>query len=229
MKEEIIKCDILPSNGFGVGDLWYRAARIGNGVEVADCVDKKVSEVVIPKKVPYGQYTFEVTTITAWAFRACESLKSITIPNNITSIEDSCYSGAFAGCSSLTSMIVQNGNPRYDSRNNCNAIIETKSNTLIAGCQNTTILNTITKIGNNAFHGCKNLISITIPNSVKIIGKNAFFLCTGLTSITIPNSVVSIGDGAFAGCASLTSVTIPNSKTIIEENAFPEHTKIIRE
>lgn len=226
---EVIKLNNLPTNGFGVGDLWYRAARIGNGVEIADCVDRKVSEIAIPEEITYGQNTYEVTTITAWAFRNCKSLKSITIPNNITSIEDSRYSGVFAGCDSLTSIIVEEGNPIYDSRNNCNAIIETRSNTLIAGCQNTTILNIIAKIGKCAFYGCESLTSITVPNGVKSIGEKAFFCCTGLTTITIPNSVESIGDCAFAGCSSLTSVSIPNSVTSIGEDAFPKHAKIIRQ
>ena len=225
---EAIKRDILPSNGFGVGDLWYRAARVGNGVELARVYMKKVSEVVIAKEVQYEQYTYEVTRIADCPFSCCKSLKSITIPNNITSIESCGFSGVFGGCSSLTSIIVQNGNPTYDSRNNCNAIIETRSNTLIAGCPTTIIPNSVTSIGYSAFNGCESLTSIIIPNSIKNIGKRAFYR-TGLTFITIPNSVESIGDSAFAGCSSLTSVTIPNSVTSIGVDAFPKHTKIIRE
>ena len=226
---ETIKRDILPSNGFGVGDLWYRAARVGCGVELARVYMKKVSEVVIPKEVQYEQYTYEVTGIADCPFSCCKSLKSITIPNNITSIESCGFSGVFGGCSSLTSIIVQNGNPTYDSRNNCNAIIETRSNTLIAGCPTTNIPDSVTSIGYSAFNGCESLTSTTIPNSVKNIGKRAFYNCTGLTFITIPESVESIGDSAFAGCSSLTSVTIPDSVTSIGVDAFPKHTKIIRE
>ena len=85
----------------------------------------------------------------------------------------------------------------YDSRNNCNAIIETSSNKLITGCKNTVIPNSVTTIGEYAFHGCSDLTSVNIPNSVTSIGTYAFYGCSGLTSITIPNSVTSIGGGAF--------------------------------
>ena len=104
-------------------------------------------------------------------------------------------------------MKVASGNRFYDSRNNCNAIIETTSNTLISGCQNTIIPNSVTTIGNYAFDEISSLTSITIPNSVTAIGYSAFFRCSSLTSVTIPNSVTSIGNYAFAYCSSLTSVT----------------------
>ena len=104
--------------------------------------------------------------------------------------------------------MVESGNPKYDSRNNCNAIIETASNTLIVGCENTIIPNTVTAIGNSAFDNFSGLTSIDIPNSVTSIGDEAFWGCSGLTSITIPNSVTFIGDGAFHDCTGLTSVNI---------------------
>ena len=103
-------------------------------------------------------------------------------------------------------MVVEGGNATYDSRDNCNAIIETATNTLIAGCQNTTIPNSVTSIGDCAFYDCTSLASITIPESVTSIGDNAFYYCSSLTSITIPNSVTSIGKWAFSFCASLKTV-----------------------
>ena len=157
-----------------------------------------------------------VTTIGLDAFCRCSSLTSVTIPSSVTSIE---YD-AFKYCSGLTSIKVEEGNTKYDSRNNCNAIIETKSNKLMYGCKTTTIPNSVTTIGGDAFMGCTGLTSITIPNSVTIIQGYAFASCSGLTSINIPNSVTSIENYAFGYCSSLTSITIPSSVTSIQNWAF---------
>ena len=143
-----------------------------------------------------------VTSIGHQAFYHCTGLTSIDIPNSVTSIGLS----AFDGCSGLTSIVLESGNPRYDSRNNCNAIIETAYNILIVGCKNTIIPNSVTAIGDDAFHGCTGLTSIVIPNSVIYIGYEAFHGCTGLTSIVIPNSVTEVGYEAFYQCTGLTDV-----------------------
>ena len=121
-----------------------------------------------------------VTSIGEGAFQDCVGLKSINIPSNVTRIDP--Y--AFEGCSHLTSIVVLKGNSVYDSRNNCNAIIKTASNTLMIGCNSTIIPNSVTCIGDGAFARCENLTSITIPNSVDSIGLRVFSRCSGLTSIT---------------------------------------------
>ena len=155
-----------------------------------------------------------VTSIGDDAFYGCYGLTSVTIPNSVTNIGNS----AFSGCYNLTSITVAAGNTKYDSRDNCNAIIETATNTLVVGCNNTSIPNGVESIGDNAFREC-GLTSVTIPNSVTSIG-NAAFLSTGLTSVEIPNSVTSIGSSAFFGCSGLTSVVIPSSVTHIGDHAF---------
>ena len=157
-----------------------------------------------------------VTTIGKEAFYGCSGLTRVTIPNSVTTIGKE----AFYGCSGLTSISVANENTAYDSRNNCNAVIETASNTLIAGCQNTIIPNSITVIDDGAFGGCSGLTNVTIPNSVTSIGDRAFSDCSGLTNVTIPNSVTAIGDWAFSGCCGLTNVVIPISVNTIGEWAF---------
>ena len=127
------------------------------------------------------------------AFKGCKALTSITIPDSVKSIGI----GLFKGCLALTSLSVAEGNPYYDSRNNCAAIIETASNTLLAGCQNTIIPESVTAIGDYAFSGIMSLTGIIIPNSVNSIGDEAFSYCHNLSSIEIPNSVAHIGREAF--------------------------------
>ena len=199
--------------------------------EAEACVTNKTNadndysgSVVIPEEITYDNKTLKVTGIGENAFYNCKALTSITIPKSVTSIGNT----AFGSCSALTSIVVEKNNSKYDSRNNCNAIIETNSNTLIAGCKNSVIPNDVTSIGKNAFY-CSSLTSITIPNSVTSIGEAAFFNCKALTSITIPNSVTSIGRSAFSSCSALTSIVIEknnpqydsrnNCNAIIETNS----------
>ena len=132
---------------------------------------------------------------------------SVTIPSAVKVIE----AKAFFNCGKLTSFSVDKENKVYDSRGNCNAIIETATNTLIYGCKNTVIPNTVTKIGEDAFAYCVALKSIEIPNSVTDINSGAFSGCSGLTGVVIPSSVINLEGHVFYGCESLTSMVIPNS------------------
>jgi len=157
-----------------------------------------------------------VTSIGNYAFESCYNLTNFTIPNSVTFIGDF----VCENCSGLTSLVVENGNDVYDSRDSCNAIIETATNTLLIGCVNTIIPNTVVNIGTNAFYCCQNLTSVNIPYSVKSIGYGAFNGCSGLTSITMHNSVTTIDFLAFSGCIGLDSITIPNSVTTIGNYAF---------
>ena len=176
-----------------------------------------------------------VTTIGNYAFYNCTSLSSIDIPITVTSIGQSAFYNnqsvtsveipasvvsigqeAFSSCKLLEQITVASGNTVYDSRNNCNAIIETSVNKLIAGCKNTVIPNTVTTIDNYAFHFCTGLTSIVIPNSVSTIGNDAFNGCSVLTSISIPNTVTSIGVRAFASCGLVDEITIETGNMVYD-------------
>lgn len=179
-----------------------------------------------------------VTKIDYSAFQDCNGLTSVVIPNSVTEIGDSAFDGcwkltsieipdsvtkieynAFSYCQALTSIKVAEGNPKYDSRGGCNAIIETESNKLLFGCQSTVIPDSVTEIGKSAFHGRTVLTSIEIPDSVTEIGDCAFQGCTRLTSVEISDSVTEIGCYAFA-CCGLTNIVIPDSVTNIGDSAF---------
>ena len=136
-----------------------------------------------------------VTKIGDWGFRGCSSLTSITIPPSVTEIGGS----AFDGCSNLTSISVSKDNKVYDSREDCNAIIHTESNTLIRGCENTFIPPSITQIVKGTFFGCSSLTSVSIPTSVTEIGEYAFWNCSSLTEVRIPKGC-NVDEYAFEDC-----------------------------
>ncbi len=157
-----------------------------------------------------------ISSINTWAFGGCNNLISIKIPSSVTSIGV----GIVSFCNNLASIIVQSQNTEYDSRENCNAIIHTSSNTLIAGCKNTIIPSSVTSIDKEAFCGCSDLTNIKIPSLVTTIGTSAFAFCSNLKSIEIPDSVTSIGEYTFRFCENLTIIEIGTSVTSLGKNIF---------
>ena len=174
------------------------------------------------------------------AFQNCKGIREeLFIPKSVISIG----TNPFSGCTGLISIIVEDGNNVYDSRDNCNAIIETGTNTLILGCKNTIIPESVTKIGQSAFYQCSGITEITIPESVTTIGYyafqgctlekidlpdtieeigyQAFYSCTKLSgTLVLPQSLQKIGDYAFAGGNGLSEIVINNSLSSIGKNAF---------
>lgn len=253
-----------------IGSLYYNLNSSKKTAEVAPYQDNKYEgDISIPSEVTSDGVTYRVTAVAEnafWdcggltsivlpaglesigpsAFLACTQLTSLKIPASVTSIGDLafCFEGA------LTSIEVDENNTVYDSRNRCNALIKTATNTLITGCVNTIIPATVTSLADYAFHGCVLLKSITIPSSVKRIGRAAFSTCPKLESINMPNSMEQIGGHAFEFCQSLKklqipegvnvieeylciysesleSVTIPSTANVVEDNPFPAEVKDI--
>ena len=213
-------CSLSASaHDFEVGGIYYRITSPTDLTVAVTSGDTKYSgSITIPDTVTYNSETYSVTSIGVQAFYGCSSLTAITIPEGVTSIEQHAFNScrnltsitipasvtsigdeAFTFCSSLTTIVVAEENPIFDSRDGCNAIIGTKSNTLIQGCN-----------------------SSTIPEGVTCIGSGAFLHFSNLTSITIPASVTSIEEWAFSGCSSLAEINIPENSqlTSIGINAF---------
>lgn len=158
-----------------------------------------------------------VVTICSYAFTG-KGLTSIVIPEGVTNIEDT----AFRGCPELESIVIEEGNKVYDSRENSNAIIDTKSNTLLLGCKGTVIPSTVKTIGESAFVGCTGLTSIEIPEGVATISEYAFQDCAELTEVILQAGIKKIGECAFDGCANLACIKVPAKKADYYKKRLPE-------
>ena len=207
-KEVLASCSGLTSINVQPGNQYYDSRESCNAIIekstntlISGCVNSFIPE--------------SVRRIEDRAFYFITSLESIFIPYSVTSIGRE----AFNGCE-LSSIIVDSRNSTYDSRTNCNAIIETATNTLVLGCVNTFISSTVSAIGPNAFSGRQNLSSIKIPGSIQTIGNSAFSNCIHLRTVELSEGVKEIGEGAFGSCWGLSRVILPSSLTKIGKYAF---------
>lgn len=148
------------------------------------------------------------------AFENCQSLVAIDISFRVEEIEKH----TFRDCPNLILMSVSSSNPKYDSRDDCNAIIETATNTLLYGIKISTIPADVEAIGDEAFNGSQ-ITTLELNGNVKSIGRNAFYN-TWLTSVTLEEGLVSIGEYAFGRCLWLGQIVIPRSVAIIDHYAF---------
>ena len=185
------------------------------------------------------QLPASLKTIGDEAFRGCH-LPTIAFPATLESIGDECFADtrlteinipakltiigerAFSNIPSLASITVEEGNPSFDSRDNCNALILTRSNRLMLGCKNTVVPPSVTGFESYAFEGCVDLKEFAFPKGTTTdwVPNNFFFNCSSLTSIVIPSPMNSVGNGAFENCKSLTSVTLPSSMKYLGNYTF---------
>ena len=177
--------------------------------------------------------------IGSYCFWYCQKLASVILPNSLREIGGCCFGQCakltslfvpknverigrqvFAWCNNLHSVVVDENNPYYDSRDNCNAIIESFSNTLYAACSSSVIPKSVIKIGDNSFNYCERISTITIPGNVAEIGHQAFYGCNNLKDVVFQEGVREIGHYAFMEVNSLKTITLPSSLRTIGEGAF---------
>ena len=178
-----------------------------------------------------------VTTISQEAFQECSKLQNVTLPSTLTIIEDAVFRNCsrlvsiaipdsvkaigeyvFSNCTALSSIEVGQSNKVYESGGS-NAIIESKTKTLLYGCKNTVIPSGVTVIGREAFFN-SGLTEIEIPGTVRKIENNAFGSCHNLTDVYIPEGVDTLEVSAFSNCDKLATVELPNSLSVIEDWVF---------
>jgi hypothetical protein len=221
---------VASAHEFEVDGIYYNiTSEADKQVEVISGYTRYSGSITLPATVTHNGVDYSVTSIGEGAFFGCSSLTDITIPESVTSIGDGAFNDcssltaitipksvtsigemAFNTCSNLISIVVAEGNKVYDSRNGCNAIIETSSNTLIMGCAGTIIPEGVTSIGMMAFRYCSRLTAITIPESVTEIGDAPFLNCSNLISI-----VVAEGNKVYDSRGGCNAIIETSSNTLI--------------
>lgn len=175
------------------------------------------SEISIPSYARIiGQYAFEgnsslisfdagnyITTIEDNAFKYCSNLEYFKLGPSASTFS----AIALAYCDNLSTLIVDENNVTYDSRDNSNCVIRTSDNTLIRACKTTVIPETIDYIGGYAYGYLNNLTSVVIPDSVSSIESYAFYYCEDLNEITIGSGLTSLGSSSVFGYTSLKKIT----------------------
>ena len=206
----VVHCAVEhPSPNNYVHEFKYQKATNDNYYSIVGCLpgEEKTLE------IPTSYNNLPVTHIAAKAFAQCGEVEEIFIPDSITVIDEN----AFLGCNLLKKIEVDDANGFYDSRYNCNAIIESKTNTLILGCKNTVIPEAVVNIGVGAFAGRKGLVSIDTKN-VKKISSEAFANCPDLTSFTVTKDITSIEERAFIGCSALSRLNVESENEFYNSN-----------
>ena len=185
--------------------------------------------------IPTTHLGYPVTRIEDNAFSGDTKLTKIVIPDFVTSIGSSAFSGCSDSIYNTKDGLKYLGNKEYlylyligvtstdITTTNIDSGCKIIGDLAFYGCANlasVSIPQGVTSIGYGAFAQCKQLTQVIIPNSVASIGNYAFDHCEGLSLVTIPNNLTKISDWAFQYCISLASVTIPNGVTSIGQKAF---------
>jgi hypothetical protein len=183
----------------------------------ANMQDDVLGEFALSGTPPLKEVRLPKTLKTIERFVFMDSgLKKIVVPKSVTDIGDE----VFYQCADLSDLSVEAGNPSFDSRDNCNAIIETATNTLRIGCRSTVVPASVTAIGYAAFSGVPGLTSVDLPDGVTSIGDAAFWADEGLTSFTLSKSVTNLGTGPFVGCSNIKTFTIDPENPVYDSRNY---------
>ena len=179
-------------------------------VHILDMTNARMEDDVFAQDALRASYNLEevklpntLKEVQRWTFWD-SGIKKIVIPKSVTEIG----SDVFYQCHNLASIVVEDGNPVFDSRENCNAIIETATNTLRIACRSTVVPSSVVAIGAYAFSGVNGLTSVDLPDGVTSIGDGAFWADQGLASVYLSKSITELGVGPFVGCSNIKTFAI---------------------
>ncbi len=158
-----------------------------------------------------------ITVLPETLFMACSALRSVTIPKTVTEIQE----GVFTNCSAMTEILVEEGNPSYQSIDG--ALYDRTGTTLLKCPGGTTgrfiVPEGVTAIAEEAF-AYSNITTAMLPDTVTEIGAYAFSSCSNLTHLVIPEGVQTLKYGTFFHCYKLETVRLPLSLTKVESVSF---------
>ncbi len=150
-----------------------------------------------------------VTSIGNDAFSGCYNLARVELPSTLTNLG----SNVFANCNQLTAIEIPKS---LDAA-------EWYGDGVFYGCDNlktVTFEKGVTQIAEHLFRGCPGIESITIPDTVTVIENDAFRNCENLANVKLPIGLTKIGDSAFSDCKKIKNIELPNGLETIEANAF---------
>ena len=165
-------------------------------------------DIDIPTNITYDNVVYKVNALGFGCFADCEGLKSIKLPDGITSIGGRC----FYNCENLQSVDLPSGITSLGA--NCFAGCE--------GLKSIKLPDGITSLGESCFSFCSSLTSIDLPSGITSLEVGCFSGCSSLTSIELPSGITSLGSSCFSGCSSLTSIDLPSGITSLGDECFED-------
>lgn len=204
----VLSCFVAKAYGFEVDGIEYQTVSTTEVVVSYNNSSPYKGDIVVPATVTYNNKTYTVCGVESSAFKECEGLTSVKLPNSILYIENE----AFQNNGLLTSV----------SLGDC---VERIGDHAFEGCMALASIElpaSLKEMGEKVFYECQALPAISFPEGIEMLCSEMMYGCSNLASVSLPKSLKQIGDGCFRNCKSLQKLTIPDGVTEIGNEAFYE-------